>query len=103
MNASTTLSTIKTGLRIVAAAAAIVTGAHAMAAVPAASAATPSVVIVHGAFADGSDWAKVIPLLQAKGIHVTAVQNPLTSLADDVRGIGGGVGDHRASVGVADG
>ncbi|MFX5761055.1 alpha/beta hydrolase, partial [Acinetobacter baumannii] len=44
----------------------------------------PSVVIVHGAFADGSDWAKVIPLLQAKGIKVTAVQNPLTSLADDV-------------------
>ena len=44
----------------------------------------PSVVIVHGAFADGSDWAKVIPLLQAKGVKVTAVQNPLTSLADDV-------------------
>ena len=34
--------------------------------------ATPSVVLVHGAFADGSDWAKVIPLLQARGIHVTA-------------------------------
>ena len=44
----------------------------------------PSVVIVHGAFADGSDWAKVIPLLQAKGVKVTAVQNSLTSLADDV-------------------
>jgi pimeloyl-ACP methyl ester carboxylesterase len=44
----------------------------------------PSVVIVHGAFADGSDWAKVIPLLQAKGLHVVAVQNPLTSLEDDV-------------------
>jgi pimeloyl-ACP methyl ester carboxylesterase len=43
----------------------------------------PSVVIVHGAFADGSDWSKVIALLQAKGVHVTAVQNPLTSLADD--------------------
>ena len=43
----------------------------------------PSVVIVHGAFADGSDWAKVIPLLQAKGLHVVAVQNPLSSLADD--------------------
>ncbi len=43
----------------------------------------PSVVIVHGAFADGSDWAKVIPLLQAKGVRVTAVQNPLSSLADD--------------------
>jgi len=44
----------------------------------------PSVVIVHGAFADGSDWAKVVPLLQAEGVAVTVVQNPLTSLADDV-------------------
>ncbi|HSI59373.1 MAG TPA: alpha/beta hydrolase [Ideonella sp.] len=44
----------------------------------------PSVVIVHGAFADGSDWSKVIPLLQRQGVKVTAVQNPLTSLADDV-------------------
>jgi len=41
-------------------------------------------VIVHGAWADGSSWSKVIPLLQAKGLHVVAVQNPLTSLADDV-------------------
>jgi pimeloyl-ACP methyl ester carboxylesterase len=48
------------------------------------TAAKPSVVIVHGAFADGSDWAKVIPLLQAKGVDVVAVQNPLTSLEDDV-------------------
>ena len=48
------------------------------------SPAKPSVVIVHGAFADGSDWAKVIPLLQAKGVNVIAVQNPLTSLEDDV-------------------
>lgn len=48
------------------------------------STAKPSVVIVHGAFADGSDWAKVIPLLQAKGVNVVAVQNPLTSLEDDV-------------------
>jgi pimeloyl-ACP methyl ester carboxylesterase len=43
-----------------------------------------SVVLVHGAFGDGSSWAKVIPLLEAKGLHVTAVQNPLSSLADDV-------------------
>lgn len=43
-----------------------------------------SVVLVHGAFADGSSWVKVIPLLEAKGLHVTAVQNPLTSLGDDV-------------------
>jgi len=43
-----------------------------------------NIVLVHGAFADGSSWARVIPILQAKGYHVTAVQNPLTSLADDV-------------------
>ncbi|WP_241137652.1 esterase/lipase family protein, partial [Achromobacter xylosoxidans] len=48
------------------------------------SAARPSVVIVHGAFADGSDWAKVVALLQAKGVQVQAVQNPLESLAGDV-------------------
>ena len=43
-----------------------------------------NVVLVHGAFSDGSSWDKVIPLLEAKGLHVTAVQNPLTSLGDDV-------------------
>jgi pimeloyl-ACP methyl ester carboxylesterase len=44
----------------------------------------PSIVLVHGAFADGSGWSRVIALLQAKGHAVTAVQNPLTSVADDV-------------------
>jgi pimeloyl-ACP methyl ester carboxylesterase len=43
-----------------------------------------TVVLVHGAFADGSSWAKVIPLLQAKGLNVIAIQNPLSSLAADV-------------------
>jgi pimeloyl-ACP methyl ester carboxylesterase len=43
-----------------------------------------SVVLVHGEWADGSSWSKVIPLLQKKGLRVTAVQLPLTSLADDV-------------------
>lgn len=43
-----------------------------------------NIVLVHGAFADGSSFAKVIPLLQAKGFRVTAVQNPLSSLAADV-------------------
>ncbi len=43
-----------------------------------------NIVLVHGAFADGSSWSKIIPLLEAKGYHVTAVQNPVTSLADDV-------------------
>jgi pimeloyl-ACP methyl ester carboxylesterase len=44
----------------------------------------PSVVLVHGAFADGFGWSRVISLLQTRGCTVTAVQNPLTSLADDV-------------------
>src|SRR5215470_4039634 len=43
-----------------------------------------NIVLVHGAFADGSSWARVIPILQAQGYSVTAVQNPLSSLADDV-------------------
>lgn len=44
----------------------------------------PEVVLIHGAFADGSSWSKVIALLQQKGIEVTSVQNPLSSLGDDV-------------------
>ncbi|WP_237165320.1 alpha/beta hydrolase [Pandoraea vervacti] len=43
-----------------------------------------NIVLVHGAFVDGSSWAQVIGRLQRLGYHVTAVQNPLTSLADDV-------------------
>ncbi len=43
-----------------------------------------NVVLVHGAWADGSSWSEVIPILQAAGLHVTAVQNPLSSLADSV-------------------
>jgi len=43
-----------------------------------------NIVLVHGAFADGSSWGKVVAHLQAKGFNVTAVQNPMTSLADDV-------------------
>ena len=43
-----------------------------------------NIVLVHGALVDGSSWSKVIPLLEAKGYHVTAVQNALTSLAADV-------------------
>ena len=45
----------------------------------------PNIVLVHGAWADGSSWSKVIPMLQEKGYNVTAVQIPLTSLADDVK------------------
>src|ERR1700716_3701081 len=43
-----------------------------------------NVVLVHGAWADGSSWAEVIPRLQAAGLKVPAGQNPLTSLADSV-------------------
>lgn len=43
-----------------------------------------NVVLVHGAWADGSSWSEVISRLQAAGLHVTAVQNPLTSLDDSV-------------------
>jgi pimeloyl-ACP methyl ester carboxylesterase len=43
-----------------------------------------NVVLVHGAWADGSSWSEVIPLLQAAGMHVTAVQNPLTTVEESV-------------------
>ncbi|WER47493.1 alpha/beta hydrolase [Cupriavidus sp. WKF15] len=58
-------------------------GSHSAPALPPGTAKT-TVVLVHGAFADGSGWGKVIPLLQSSGLNVVAVQNPLTSLADDV-------------------
>ena len=43
-----------------------------------------NILLVHGAFADGTSWGKVIPILEARGFHAVAVQNPLTSLEDDV-------------------
>jgi pimeloyl-ACP methyl ester carboxylesterase len=56
--------------------------------VPAAQAASPTekatVVLVHGAFADGSSWDEIIPSLHQQGLKVVSVQNPLSSLADDV-------------------
>jgi pimeloyl-ACP methyl ester carboxylesterase len=52
-----------------------------------AAAAPPSpvhnIVLVHGAWADGSSWDKIIPLLEKRGFHVTAVHLPFTTLADD--------------------
>ena len=47
-------------------------------------AARPTIVLVHGAFADGTGWQRVIPILQRDGYEVIAVQNPLASLAGDV-------------------
>jgi pimeloyl-ACP methyl ester carboxylesterase len=46
-----------------------------------------NIVLVHGAWADGSSWSKVIPLLAARGLQVVAVQLPLTSQADDVAAV----------------
>ncbi len=43
-----------------------------------------NIMLVHGAWADGSCWSKVILLLKAKGYKVTAAQIPLTSLSDDI-------------------
>ncbi|SDP77086.1 Pimeloyl-ACP methyl ester carboxylesterase [Ralstonia sp. 25mfcol4.1] len=54
------------------------------AAAAAATAPVRNIVLVHGLYADGSSWEKVIPLLQARGYHVTSVQNPTTSLDADV-------------------
>src|ERR1700722_11104082 len=44
----------------------------------------PNIVLVHGAWADGSCWSGVIERLQARGYHVTAPQFPESALADDV-------------------
>jgi pimeloyl-ACP methyl ester carboxylesterase len=46
--------------------------------------ARPNIVLIHGAWADGSSWGAVVERLQADGYHVTAPQFPLTTLADDV-------------------
>src|SRR5689334_13158889 len=79
--AATIATTATTATTATAATAA--TGATAMPGGSAASA-QATVVLVHGAFADGSSWDSIIPRLQARGLHVVSVQNPLTSLADDV-------------------
>jgi pimeloyl-ACP methyl ester carboxylesterase len=65
-------------------AAAVLLAAPAARAETAAPVKAKNVVLVHGAWADGSSWAEVIPRLQAAGLKVTAVQNPLSSLDDSV-------------------
>jgi pimeloyl-ACP methyl ester carboxylesterase len=50
----------------------------------AAATAARNIVLVHGLFADGSSWSEVIPRLQAEGLNVTSVQNPLTTLGEAV-------------------
>jgi pimeloyl-ACP methyl ester carboxylesterase len=46
-----------------------------------------NIVLVHGLFADGSCWDDVIPLLQSKGLTVTSVQNPLTTLPQSIAAV----------------
>ena len=46
-----------------------------------------NVVLVHGAWADGSGWQRTHDILRARGYNVSVVQNPLTSLADDVAAV----------------
>ena len=50
----------------------------------AATATKPTIIFVHGLWADGSSWSKVMGILQAQGYNTIAVQNPTTSLEDDV-------------------
>src|SRR6201987_382784 len=50
-----------------------------------------NVILVHGAWADGSSWSKVIPLLIGGGLRVTAVQLPLGSLKDAVATVKGAI------------
>lgn len=64
--------------------AAIVLGMSVLAATAADSAPAKSIILVHGGFVDGAGWEGVYDLLKKKGYDVTIVQNPTTSLADDV-------------------
>ncbi len=65
---------------------------------PQASNSKPVIVLVHGAFADGTSWQQVIPLLEQDGYRVTAVQIPLTSLADDVATTKRVIDDQKGSI-----
>src|SRR5215831_10153666 len=70
-------------LAVVASAATSLISTRAMAA-QAAPLKARNVVLVHGLFADGSSWTEVISRLQAAGLNVTSVQNPLTTLPEAV-------------------
>lgn len=58
----------------------------------------PTIVLVHGAWANGSSWEKVIPLLQAKGLEVVAVHNPASSLEADVAATRRVIDDQKGTV-----
>ncbi|MEQ8293738.1 MAG: alpha/beta hydrolase [Roseovarius sp.] len=74
---------LRNAVAAAAAAATLTAGANAQETIPAEQP-VKSVVLVHGAFADGSGWRGVYDILTARGYRVSIVQNPLTSLADDV-------------------
>ena len=74
---------LRTAVAAAAAAATMTAGATAQETIPQGQS-VRSVVLVHGAFADGSGWRGVYDILTARGYRVSIVQNPLTSLADDV-------------------
>jgi pimeloyl-ACP methyl ester carboxylesterase len=71
-------------LPMIASVASLALGVNASAALAADAAKVKSVVLVHGGFVDGSGWEGVYDLLKKDGYDVTIVQNPTTSLADDV-------------------
>jgi pimeloyl-ACP methyl ester carboxylesterase len=78
------MTKIRTLLAATVALAGLSSAALAQPATPSTAAPVRNVVLVHGAFADGSGWRGVYNDLTARGYRVTIVQNPLTSLADDV-------------------
>ncbi|GAA3962939.1 alpha/beta hydrolase [Mucilaginibacter dorajii] len=80
MKKQTLKNSLKGGIVALTLALATVTGAV----TEAAAQAVKNVVLVHGAFADGSGYKALYTVLTKKGYHVTVVQNPLTSLEDDV-------------------
>ena len=71
-------------LTVMASAAALALGVNAAGAVPAHGTPPKSIILVHGGFVDGSGWEGVYDILKKDGYDVTIVQNPTTTLADDV-------------------
>ena len=67
-------------------------------AVPVAAQDKPTVVLVHGAWADGSNWETVIPYLHRAGLKVVAVQNPMSSLEADVANVNRVIDDQGGDV-----
>lgn len=78
--------TFRTAFAAIAAATFAATAAVASAAAAPTTPVAPvrNIVLVHGAFADGSGWQAVAAILTRDGYHVSVVQNPVTSIADDV-------------------